>query len=88
MRALITGGGGQLASDLQEQLGDEARSLRHAELDIAMTAEALDAIAVDASSSNRHRSSGHSYAPEQFGLTHADIYEPLKEIFDVYGFES
>src|SRR5215210_1856266 len=35
MRALITGGGGQLASDLQEQLGDGARSLSHAELDIA-----------------------------------------------------
>ena len=41
MRALITGGGGQLASDLQEQLGDEARSFSHAELDIADPA-ALD----------------------------------------------
>src|SRR5215210_1201366 len=41
MRALITGGGGQLASDLQEQLGDEARSFDHAELDIADPA-ALD----------------------------------------------
>ena len=41
MRALITGGGGQLAAALQEQLGDEARSLRHAELDIADPA-ALD----------------------------------------------
>jgi hypothetical protein len=53
-----------------------------------MTPDALAAITSDASSSNRHRSSGHSYSPEQFGLTHADIYEPLKEIFDVYGFES
>ena len=35
MRALITGGGGQLASDLQEILGDDARSYSHAELDIA-----------------------------------------------------
>jgi dTDP-4-dehydrorhamnose reductase len=35
MRALITGGGGQLASDLQELLGDDARSYTHAELDIA-----------------------------------------------------
>ena len=36
MRALITGGGGQLASDLQALLGDErARSFSHAELDIA-----------------------------------------------------
>jgi dTDP-4-dehydrorhamnose reductase len=36
VRALITGGGGQLASDLQALLGDErARSYSHAELDIA-----------------------------------------------------
>jgi dTDP-4-dehydrorhamnose reductase len=35
VRALITGGGGQLASDLQSLLGDEARSFNHAELDIA-----------------------------------------------------
>jgi len=35
VRALITGGGGQLASDLQERLGDDAVSLSHAELDIA-----------------------------------------------------
>jgi dTDP-4-dehydrorhamnose reductase len=35
VRALITGGGGQLASDLQELLGDDARSYSHAELDIA-----------------------------------------------------
>src|SRR5215213_7818064 len=33
-RALITGGGGQLASDLQTLLGDDAVSLSHAELDI------------------------------------------------------
>ena len=30
MRALITGGGGQLASDLQELLGADARSYSHA----------------------------------------------------------
>jgi dTDP-4-dehydrorhamnose reductase len=41
VRALITGGGGQLASDLQELLGDDARSYSHAELDIADSA-ALD----------------------------------------------
>jgi dTDP-4-dehydrorhamnose reductase len=41
VRALITGGGGQLASDLQELLGDDARSFSHAELDIADSA-ALD----------------------------------------------
>jgi dTDP-4-dehydrorhamnose reductase len=41
MKALITGGGGQLASDLQALLGDTARSFSHAELDIADSA-ALD----------------------------------------------
>ena len=41
MRALITGGGGQLASDLQALLGHDARSYTHAELDIADSA-ALD----------------------------------------------
>jgi dTDP-4-dehydrorhamnose reductase len=41
MKALITGGGGQLASDLHELLGDDARSYTHAELDIADSA-ALD----------------------------------------------
>jgi dTDP-4-dehydrorhamnose reductase len=34
VRALITGGGGQLASDLQNLLGDDAVALSHAELDI------------------------------------------------------
>jgi dTDP-4-dehydrorhamnose reductase len=34
VRALITGGGGQLASDLVALLGDEARAYTHAELDI------------------------------------------------------
>ncbi|MBV9473287.1 MAG: NAD(P)-dependent oxidoreductase, partial [Solirubrobacterales bacterium] len=34
MRALITGGGGQLASDLETRLGSEAVSLARAELDI------------------------------------------------------
>jgi len=41
VRALITGGGGQLASDLQELLGADARSYSHAELDVADSA-ALD----------------------------------------------
>lgn len=34
MRALITGGGGQLASDLHALVGDDARAFSHAELDI------------------------------------------------------
>ena len=45
MRALITGGGGQLASDLQELLGDDARSYSHAELDIADSAAVDSAFA-------------------------------------------
>jgi dTDP-4-dehydrorhamnose reductase len=35
VRALITGGGGQLASDLVELLGDDAVAFSHAELDVA-----------------------------------------------------
>jgi dTDP-4-dehydrorhamnose reductase len=35
VRALITGGGGQLASDLEALLGDDARSYSHAQLDVA-----------------------------------------------------
>jgi dTDP-4-dehydrorhamnose reductase len=38
VRALITGGGGQLASDLQALLGDDARSFSRAELDITDSA--------------------------------------------------
>jgi dTDP-4-dehydrorhamnose reductase len=34
MRALITGGGGQLASDLASSLGPDARAFTHAQLDI------------------------------------------------------
>jgi dTDP-4-dehydrorhamnose reductase len=39
VRALITGGGGQLASDLQDLLGEEAVSRSHAELDITDPAQ-------------------------------------------------
>lgn len=35
MRTLITGGGGQLASDLQRLLGEGATALSHAELDVS-----------------------------------------------------
>ena len=41
MRALIPGGGGQLGSDLQALVGDDARAFSHGELDITDTA-ALD----------------------------------------------
>jgi dTDP-4-dehydrorhamnose reductase len=50
MRALITGGGGQLASDLQSLLGDAAVSRSHSELDIADSdalSRALDEVAPD-----------------------------------------
>jgi dTDP-4-dehydrorhamnose reductase len=39
VRALITGGGGQLASDLQDLLGSDAASRSHAELDITDPAQ-------------------------------------------------
>ncbi len=45
MKALITGGGGQLASDLQELLGDSARVLSHGELDITDTVALEDVFA-------------------------------------------
>ena len=41
MKALITGGGGQLASDLEELLGDDAVAYAHSDLDITDSA-ALD----------------------------------------------
>jgi dTDP-4-dehydrorhamnose reductase len=41
MRALITGGGGQLASELDALLGPDARTFTHSELDIT-EADALD----------------------------------------------
>jgi dTDP-4-dehydrorhamnose reductase len=50
VRALITGGGGQLASDLVELLGDDAVALSHAELDVADSAalaRTLDDVAPD-----------------------------------------
>jgi dTDP-4-dehydrorhamnose reductase len=50
MRVLITGGGGQLASDLQSLLGDAAVSRSHSELDIADSdalARTIDDVAPD-----------------------------------------
>jgi dTDP-4-dehydrorhamnose reductase len=46
VRALITGGGGQLATDLASLLGDEAVSFTHGELDVADSA-ALDRVFSD-----------------------------------------
>jgi dTDP-4-dehydrorhamnose reductase len=50
VRALITGGGGQLASDLVELLGDDAVAFSRAELDVAdadAVARAIDDVAPD-----------------------------------------
>jgi dTDP-4-dehydrorhamnose reductase len=50
MRVLITGGGGQLASDLQSLLGDAAVSRSHSDLDIAdadAVARTIDEVAPD-----------------------------------------
>jgi dTDP-4-dehydrorhamnose reductase len=50
VKALVTGGGGQLASDLVELLGDDAVALSHSELDIAdpdALARAIDDVAPD-----------------------------------------
>jgi dTDP-4-dehydrorhamnose reductase len=50
VRALITGGGGQLASDLETLMGDDAHAFSHAELDIADAAaldRAFDEVAPD-----------------------------------------
>jgi dTDP-4-dehydrorhamnose reductase len=50
VKALITGGGGQLASDLVELLGDEAVAFSHAELDVAdvdALARTIDEVAPD-----------------------------------------
>jgi dTDP-4-dehydrorhamnose reductase len=50
VKTLITGGGGQLASDLVELLGDEAVAFSHAELDVAdvdALARTIDEVAPD-----------------------------------------
>ena len=50
MKALITGGGGQLASDLVELLGDDAVAFSHSQLDVAdvdALARAIDEVAPD-----------------------------------------
>jgi dTDP-4-dehydrorhamnose reductase len=47
VNAVVTGGGGQLASDLAELLGDSARVFSHGELDITDTA-ALDEVFAEA----------------------------------------
>jgi hypothetical protein len=41
----------------------------------------------EAARSDRHRSASHGYTMDEFGLSPADVHEPLTEIFDAYGFE-
>jgi hypothetical protein len=59
----------------------------YAHLGLPMSEEAVRAIGAEAVASDRHRSRGHSYSLEAFGLTREAIYEPLREVFEAYGFE-
>jgi hypothetical protein len=59
----------------------------YAHFGIPMSAGAARAIAEEAAASARHRSRGHAYSLEEFGLTREAIYEPLREVFDAHGFE-
>jgi len=59
----------------------------YAQLGLPMSAEAARAIRAEAATSARHRTPGHVYSLEEFGLTRDAIYEPLREVFEAYGFE-
>ena len=56
-------------------------------LGLPFTGDAARLIGEEAAVSTRHRSRGHDYSLDQFGLTREAIHEPLREIFDAYGFE-
>jgi hypothetical protein len=60
----------------------------YAHFEIAMSDEAARAIAAEARASARHRSQGHAYSLEDFGLTREDVRAPLESIFERYGFEA
>jgi hypothetical protein len=60
----------------------------YAHLGLAMSSEAARCIAEEAAASTRHRSRGHDYSLEAFGLTREAIHDALPEVFDVYGFEA
>lgn len=72
----------ELVQDPQETV---ERIYRH--FGLPMSAEAARAIGEEAAASARHRSRGHGYSLEEFGLTREAIYEPLREVFETYGFE-
>jgi len=59
----------------------------YAHLGLPLCDEAARAIGEEAAASARHRSRGHAYSLEEFGLTREAIYGPLREVFEVYGFE-
>jgi hypothetical protein len=59
----------------------------YAHLSLPMSTEAARAIGAEAESHARHRSRGHAYSLEAFGLTREAVYEPLREVFEAYGFE-
>jgi hypothetical protein len=59
----------------------------YAHLGLPFTEDAALAIGEEAAVSARHRSRGHDYLLEEFGLTREAIYEPLREVFEVYGFD-
>jgi len=60
----------------------------YAHLDLPMSAEAARAIGEEAAAGERHRSRGHGYTLEEFGLTREAIRGELAEVFDAYGFEA
>lgn len=59
----------------------------YAHLGLPMSAEAARAIGEEAAASAGQRSRAHSYSLEGLGLTPEAIYEPLREVFEAYGFE-
>jgi len=59
----------------------------YAQLGLPLTPAAARAIAEEADESARHKSRGHHYTLESFGLTREGIHDSLREIFDAYGFE-
>jgi hypothetical protein len=42
---------------------------------------------VAATSRQREHSSKHEYSLEEYGLTEAEVYAELRDVFDAYGFQ-
>ncbi len=60
----------------------------YSHLGLRLDEETAHAIAEEAAVSSRHRSRGHGYSLEEFGLERGRIHESLREIFEVHGFEA